>query len=94
MNTTKLNRTTKKASAWLDSYFKSHKFSVRDCYTTRALVKESIEDRIKERIYNEGMTDYRIISYNGFYFTCGYMDKAENTLYVETASNIFEIDLK
>ena len=94
MYTTKLNKTTKKAEAWIDSYFKSHNFSVRDCYTTRAYTKESIENRIKERIYKEGMTNYKIISYNGFYFTCGYMDKTENILYVETASNIFEIDLR
>lgn len=94
MNTTKLNKTTQKARNWIDSYFKSHKFSVRDCYTTRAYTKEAIEDKIKERIYNEGMTDYRIISYNGFYFTCGYMDKTQNILYVETASNIFKIDLR
>ena len=94
MTTTKLNKTTKKAKAWIDSYFKSCDFSVRDCYTTRAYTKEAIEDKIKERIYKEGMTDYRIISYNGFYFTCGYMDKVQNILYVETAYNIFEIDLR
>lgn len=94
MNTTKLNKNTKKAKAWIDSYFMSHKFSVRDCYTTRAYAKEAIEDKIKERIYKEDMTNYKIISYNGFYFTCGYMDKSENILYVETAYNIFEIDLR
>ena len=94
MTTTKLNKTTKKAKAWIDSYFMSHRFSVRDCYTTRSYTKEAIEARIKERIYNEDMKDYKIISYNGFYFTCGYMDKTENILYVETASNIFEIDLR
>ena len=94
MYTTKLNKNTKKAKAWIDSYFMSHRFSVRDCYTTRAYNKESIENKIKERIYNENMTNYKIISYNGFYFTCGYMDTKENILYVETASNIFEIDLR
>jgi len=90
----KLNKTTQKAKNWIDSYFSSSCFSVRDYYKTRAYRKESIEDAIKRRIYEEGMTDYRIISANGFYFTCGYMDKNENILYVETAYNIFEIDLR
>ncbi len=94
MYTTKLNKTTKRAKGWIDSYFMSHKYSVRDCYTTRSYTKEAIEARIKERIRNEGMTNYKVISYNGFYFTCGYMDKTENILYVQTASNIFEIDLR
>ena len=94
MNTTKLNKTTKKAKAWIDSYFTSSCFSVRDYYTSRVYVKESIEDRIKERIYSEGLKDYRIVSANGFYFTCGYMSADDNTLYIETAYNIFEIDLR
>lgn len=94
MNTTKLNKTTKKAKAFINAYFGSHYLTVRDCYSTRTYTKESIEDKILNRIYSEGMTDYRIISFNTFHFTCGYMNKTENILYVETASNIFEIDLK
>ena len=94
MNATKLNKNTQRAKGFIDSYFKSHHLTVRDCYSTRTYTKESIEDKILNRIYSEGMTDYRIISFNTFYFTCGYMDKTENILYVETASNIYEIDLR
>ena len=94
MYTTKLNKNTKKAKYLIDSYFKSHYLTVRDCYKTRSYTKEAIEDKIINRIYSEGMTDYRVLSYNTFHFTCGYMDKNENILYVETACNIFEIDLR
>ena len=94
MYTTKLNKNTKKAKGWIDSYFSSSCFSVRDFYTSRVYIKESIEDAIKSRRRNEGLKDYRIVSGNGFYFTCGYMNESENILYVETASNIFEIDLR
>ena len=93
MNTTKLNKTTQKAENWIKSYFSSSCFSVRDYYRSRTYTKESIEDKIKSRIYSEGLTDYRIVSANGFYFTCGYMDKEKNILYIETAYNIFEIAL-
>ena len=91
---TKLNKNTQKAKAFINAYFGSHYLTVRDCYSTRTYTKESIEDRILDRIYSEGMTDYRIISYNTFHFTCGYMDKSQNILYVETQANIFEIDLR
>ncbi len=94
MYTTKLNKTTQKAQAFINAYFGSHYFSVRDCYSTRTYTKESIENKIKERMRNEGLIDYRVISYNTFHFTCGYMDKSQNILYVETHANIFEIDLR
>lgn len=90
---TKLNKTTQKAKAWINGYFNSHYLTIRDCYTTRSYTKEAIEDKILNRIYAEGKTDYRVISFNGFYFTVGYRDTKNNILYVETAYNIFEIQL-
>ena len=93
MNTTKLNKNTQRAKSWIDLYFKSTCLSVRDFYKSRVYRKESIEDAIKKRMLEENLTDYRIVSGNGFYFTCGYMDATENTLYIETAYNIFEIFL-
>lgn len=94
MTTTELNKNTQRAKAWIDSYFQSSCFSVRDFYSSRVYRKESIEDAIKSRMRDEGLKDYRIVSGNGFYFTCGYMDETENILYIETAYNIFEIDLR
>ena len=94
MNTTKLNKTTQKAEKWINEYFNSSCFSVRDFYTSRVYRKESIEDAIKMKMRENNLHDYRIVSGNGFYFTCGYMNESEDILYIETASNIFEIDLK
>lgn len=94
MNTTKLNKTTQKAKMWINSYFQSSCFSVRDFYSSRVYRKESIEDAIKNKMHENGFIDYRVVSGNGFYFTCGYMSADSNTLYIETAYNIFEIDLR
>jgi hypothetical protein len=46
------------------------------------------------KMRENNLHDYRIVSGSSFYFTCGYMNESENILYIETASNIFEIDLR
>ena len=94
MNTTKLNRTTKKAEKWIDEYFNSSCFSVDSFYGRCSDEKRQIERRIKERIYNDNLGDYRVLNGNCFYFTVGYRDNNGDTLYIETVSNIFKIDLK
>ena len=93
-NTTKLNKSTQKAKSFIDSYFQSSYFSVRDFYTSRVYRKESIEDAIKRKMIENNCHDYRILSGNSFYFTCGYISEDDNTLYIETAYNTFEIDLR
>lgn len=93
MQTVKLNKTTQKAINWINSYNNSTCCSVRDWYASRTPRKESIENSIKQRIKEEGLKAYKIVSANGFYFTCGYMSQDEKTLYIETASNIYEIAL-
>lgn len=94
MNTTKLNKTTKKASKWVEEYFNSSCFSVDSFYGRCSNEKRQIERKIKERIYNDNLCDYRILNGNCFYFTVGYRDNNGDTLYIETVSNIFEINLK
>lgn len=94
MYTTKLNKTTQKAKSWIDSYFNSSCFSVHDFYGRCSEEKIRIERRIRDRMIKENLIDYRVINGNCFYFTVGYTDRAENILYIETVSNIFEIDLR
>lgn len=94
METTKLNKTTQRAENWIRQYFSSSCFSVRDFYGCCSEEKIRIERRIRERMIENELKDYRILNGNCFYFTCGYMDKTENTLYIETSCNIFEIDLR
>lgn len=94
MNTTKLNKTTQKAKRWIEEYFNSSCFSVDNFYGRCSSEKLSIERKIKERIYNDNLCDYRVLNGNCFYFTVGYRDNNGDTLYIETVSNIFEIDLR
>lgn len=93
MNTTKLNKTTKKAKNWVNDYYNSDCYSVRDFYSSRVLNKEEIELKIKNRMNANNLIGYKIISGNTFNFTCGYTTVDKKTLFVETVSNIFEIEL-
>lgn len=94
MNTTKLNKNTKKASRWIDEYFNSSCYSVDNFYGRCSSEKLQIERKIKERVCNNNLCDYRVLNGNCFYFTVGYRDEKGDTLYIETVSNIFKIDLK
>lgn len=94
MNTTKLNKTTQKAEKWIREYFNSSCYSVDNFYDRCSSEKISIERRIKDRIYHDNLCDYRILNGNCFYFTVGYRNENGDKLYIETFSNIFEIDLK
>lgn len=94
MYTTKLNKTTKKAVYWIKQYFMSTCFSVRDYYGKCSYEKISIEQNIRDRMIKNDLIGYKVINGNTFYFTVGYTDRTENTLYIETISNIYEIDLR
>lgn len=93
MTTTKLNKTTKKAAKWIKEYFDSDCYSVSDCYASNVSRKESIERAIKTRLIDNHLIGYKVINGNCFYFTCGYMTADKKTLFIETYSNIFEIEL-
>lgn len=94
MYTTKLNKTTQKAKSWIKEYFNSSCFSVRDFYGRCSQEKISIEQKIRDRMVENDLIDYRVLNGSSFYFTVGYTDRAENILYIETVSNIYEIDLR
>lgn len=93
MTTTKLNKTTKKAENWINAYFNSSCYSVSDFYASSACCKKSIENAIKTRLIDNNLIGYKVIKGNTFYFTCGYTSADKKTLFVETASNIYEIEL-
>lgn len=94
MNTTKLNKTTQKAESWIKQYFASSCFSVRDYYGRCSDEKIRIERKIHDRMIENNLIDYRVLNGNCFYFTVGYTDITENILYIETVSNIYEINLR
>ena len=93
MTTIKLNKTTKKAEKWIGGYLNSGCSSVSDFYVSKVHHKESIEHTIKTRLNVDHLIGYKVINGNRFYFTCGYMTADKKTLFVETASNIYEIEL-
>lgn len=93
MNATKLNRTTKKAENWINAYFNSSCYSVIDWYASSVPNKRSIESKIKVRLSDSHLIGYKVICGNCFAFTCGYMSADSKTLYIETASKIYAIEL-
>lgn len=93
MITTKLNKTTKKASRWINEYFNSSCYSVSDFYITNVSRKKYIENAIKRRLHVDNLIGYKVINGNTFYFTCGFMTADKKTLFIETASRIYVIEL-
>lgn len=71
--------TNKEAYRIWKHYENSRIYSVNNAYKTRpSIYKERAEnDIIREMVDNNGYC-YRIISSNGFMFTCGYMMNTEN----------------
>lgn len=75
---------------WTD-YERSDTDSVRSAYRTRpSIYKEQAEEDIKARMIEQGGYGYKILSHNGFTFTCGYL-LDENTLIVDTKSNTYKV---
>jgi hypothetical protein len=94
MNTTKLNKTTQKAKRWIDDYFNSKCFCVEYFYKNPSTTKKHIELEIRDKMFNNNLINYKILGGNCHCFTVGYTDISENILYIETVSNIYEIDLR
>ena len=92
MKTTKLNKTTKKAEKWIKEYKNSFCCSVKTFYGKCGYAKVEAENTIKKRITANNCHNYKVINGHCSHFTCAYMSSDNKTLFVETASNIFEIE--
>lgn len=93
MYTTKLNKTTQKASNWVRQYNNSTCYSVSNFYGRCSYEKISIENHIKNKIIENNCHGYKVLAGNCFYFTCAYKNSDNSILYVETASKTWEIKL-
>lgn len=93
MNTTKLNRTTQKANYYVTLYNNSNCNSVDFFYKNCSSEKRRIENTILNRMASNNCHAYRILAGNTCFFTCGYLSQDNNTLFIETKDNIFEIAL-
>ena len=88
-----LNKNTQRAENWINSYFNSHYFSVNQFYKNCSSAKMQAERDCINRMNNLNGHGYKVLGGNCFYFTCGYMDETENTLYIETSDNTYKIPL-
>ena len=93
MQTTKLNNTTQKARKWVNDYKNSFCNSVNNFYNNCSSAKVQAEIACKNRMLENNCHDYKVLNGNCSHFTCGYISHNNKTLYIETASNIFEIEL-
>ncbi len=94
MNTTKLNKTTARAEGWINHYFNSDYYSVEQFYNRPSYNKIRAENGCINRMNSINGKGYKVLGGNSSFFTCGYMNETRDILYIETAYNIFEIDLK
>jgi hypothetical protein len=88
-----LNKNTQKAENWIKTYFMSHYFSVNQFYSNPSYNKVKAEKDCINRMIELNGTGYKVLGGNCMFFTCGYMDKTENTLYIETYENTYKIPL-
>lgn len=93
MNTTKLNKTTKKAENWIKEYNNSFCSSVNHFYDKCSSSKIEAENTIKKRMFENDCQNYKVLNGNCSQFTCGFTAQDDKTLFIVTASNIFEIEL-
>lgn len=84
-----LNKTTKKAAQYLNSYNRSRIFDIYEAYEKPSSAKIKADYFCKEQMYKEGGHGYKIIGYNCNFFTVAWI--AGNNLRIETASNSFVI---
>lgn len=87
-----LNKNTKNASRFVNAYYRSNETSLRECYNTYSTAKACAERECRRMMLNENGNGFRIISFNTFGFSCGWM-VGENILRVETPQSSYEIAL-
>ena len=94
MTTTKLNKNTARAENWIKGYFNSHYFTIKQFYGRFSSRKGYAERDCIDRMNSINGKGYKVLGGNSSFFTCGYLSNDENTLYIETHCNTFEIDLR
>ena len=97
MKETKINANTIKGIGFLQAYERSNFRSIRDCYDLPSTAKIDAEFKCYNKMVSQAGFGCKILSYNTFNFTCGWLTESENgvqTLHVETASNSYIILLE
>ena len=84
-----INNNTKQAQHFINAYNRSDIFTLREAYAKPGTAKGRADYNCRMMMESEGGHGYKIIGYNGFYFTVAWI--AGNALRVETACNSFVI---
>ena len=85
-----LNKNTKKAQHFVNEYARAEYSTVNAFYKKPSYNKVCAEQKIFERMKNNGGYDYRVLSGNCSTFTAGY--KTKSALIIETAYNTYIIE--
>lgn len=92
----KLNRNTKKAQGFIQSYERSEERTLRDCYVSYSYSKAVAEVSCHNKMLDMDGYDFKIMSFNSMTFTCGWLYEDKETgvvmLNVETAYNSYQIE--
>ena len=97
MKETKINSNTIKGIGFLQSYEHSKFASINQCYESPSKAKIDAEFYCYNKMVSQAGFGFRIMSYNTFSFTCGWLTESEDgvqTLHVETARNSYIIVLE
>ena len=79
MPKTKLNKQEK---YWINQYIHAEDFSVETAYRRPSATKIAIEDDILNKMYEVGGNGYRILSHNGFHFSCAFKSSLGDNIYL------------
>ena len=85
-----MNATTKAAARFINAYRNSVNDCLADCYDSYSSKKGRAEYLCREQMKKENGHGFRILSFNTFGFTCGWM--SNEGLRVETPSNSYLIN--
>ena len=88
-----LNKNTERAKRWINGYFMSRYFSINQFYKNPSYAKERAEKDCINRMIELNGHGFKVLGGNSSFFTCGYTDETENTLFIETACNTYKIFL-
>ena len=84
-----INNNTKQAERYINAYNRSRMYDLKDAYGKPSTAKTNADYDCRMMMESEGGHGYKIIGYNGYYFTAAWI--AGDALRIETAKNSFVI---
>lgn len=76
---------------FIKEYRNSYNYSIYDCDTKPSKNKVRVYEETRNYMESIGGKEYRILSYNNYTFTCGFIVK--NYLYIIEKNNLYKINL-